>query len=563
MQEEKDLTIVKTNKCINKNSFVAEINSLNLPLFIYGNSKINDKDIMEIIKENMNKGKKIENEERTYRWIDSKTRSRALLAFCPVRLPRQFESDTLHGLLVLFVKKYAPFLYNDEIKQYDINVKENKLEFSWYELCKVMNIPSTGYYIKKLKNAIRLLKMTNYMSFEDGGLYSRKTEKLVISKEKGISLLNSYMFRAIKEEPEDSEEYSLKIDNNYVSFSSFIIDNLKHEYFKYLDDSLYFHVLPSGIERGIYGYLEAGRYESETNKPHKFIKRKFETLRVGIPVDFKYPSELKRKLRKPLNHLKKIGYLRDWAFGDELMINGKKDSCVYFCFEVSAKEVKSILERKKTKVQQLSMLEVAVGDVNEEEKPSYLKLPEKSLVEELIDRKVDKKLANVSVNQKDKWEIIKYILWVDKQVFKNKKLNTGSLLAFALRREEDLELGDKYEDINNFMELEKAKEKERDESKYKSIQELYKEYIVKEVNDFKNTAEYSVIKEYVLSFQMDRIDEMMANNKKLGNDISKFEEFKEKGEESTYFKDIITKEIKICKGLMTEQEFRQQKINEK
>jgi hypothetical protein len=92
--------------------------------------------------------------------------------------------------------------------------------------------------------------------------------------------------------------------------------------------------------------MEANRYDTN-GRPLRYIKRSFEALRVGIPVDFTYPYELKNKLKKPLKHNIKIGYMKDFAFGDELKINEEKELCVYFCFGITTKELKVLLEKKK------------------------------------------------------------------------------------------------------------------------------------------------------------------------------------------------------------------------
>jgi hypothetical protein len=77
-------------------------------------------------------------------------------------------------------------------------------------------------------------------------------------------------------------------------------------------------------------------------KPLKYIKRSFEVLRIGIPVDFDFTYILKRKTRKPLEHLKGIGYLTDFAYGDEVKINGVKEECVYFCFDMTIQDLKDL-----------------------------------------------------------------------------------------------------------------------------------------------------------------------------------------------------------------------------
>lgn len=529
-------------KYISEKSFVADINTLKMPLFLYTNYKPEYDAAGEI--------KPIE--EKRYTWIDSKNRKRELYVYCKGRLPRQFESDTLHGLLGLFVKKHAPFPYNKETGTYTIN--ENSLEFTWYELCAFMNIPSTGYYIDRLKDAIRIMKQTQYFSYAEGSLYDKSNAEYIQSGEEGLSLITKYKFKTTKKAT--TNEYSNTITSNYVVFDELILNNLRHEYFKYLDVDLYFKEIPSGIERGIYGYLESNRYDSK-NKSLKYIKRTYEVLKIGIPLEYNYISEMKRKIKKPLNHLKEINYLKDWAFGDEIKINGESEHCIYFSFTMTMNEIKEMLERKREKMEQLKLdFTYDINNENEENNAPYLKIPRKSLVEELVDRKVDRAFAEDIVRKKEKWDIITYILWVDKQTYLNSEIKgTGALLSFALRREFKMELSEGYQDIINFVEKEKKRADKNFENEQLEFKQKYKEYLIKEVEEFKKTAEYNPIKELLLSFQNSRIDELIKMGEKNHTNVSKYKEFKVKQDESEYFNEMLTKEIKMIKNLKSEKEY--------
>ena len=530
------------NKCITTTSFLMDINILKAPLFLYNNytvPKIYDDDGNEI--------KQVE--EKTYNWVDSKNMTRRLRMYCYGRLPRQFESDVLHGLIGLFIKKHAPFPFNYETNQYEINV--NKLEFSWYELADFIKVQNSGYYIDRMKEAIRILKQTQYFSYENGVIYDKGNNKYIKSGEEGISLITKYKFKTNKKIA-DNDEYDTEIENNQVVFDELIINNLRHEYLKFLDRELFFSTLPSGISRGIYGYLEANSFDN--NGRLKYIKRSYEALRIGIPIDFNYPYEVKKKLKKPLTNMIKIGYLKDFAFGDEIKINGKKEQCVYFCFNVSKEELKSMLEKKNAiqlslDIPNVNDLEPEIIDVRK------LELPKKSLIDELIDRKVDEKFARDVVKKKDKWDIIMYILWVDRQLQQGKIRDSGSILAFALRREETLTLSKDYQDIVDFIESEKQNEENSMKSNSDILQDKYDKYINENMEEFTKTPEYDVIKEVLLKDIEINIDKMIQNNKIVGGNVKALEEFKLKKEESKYFKDIITKEIKIMLGLMNKEDF--------
>lgn len=541
----------ENDKCISQSSFLMDINILKAPLFLYNNYKLLKDDKGNILNQI---------EEKTYIWVDSKNMSRKLYMYCKGRLPRQFESDTIHGIIGLFIKKYAPFPFNYQLQQYEINI--NKLEFSWYELCEFMKIPSTGYYIERLKEAIRILKQTQYFSYENGVIYDKANQKYVKSGEEGMSLVTKYKFKTNKKVAEN-DEYATNIDSNYVIFDELIINNLRYEYLKYLDIEMFFSKIPSGIGRGIYGYLEANRFDSN-GRPLKYLKRSFETLKIGIPVDFNFPYELKNKLKKPLQNMIKIGYLKDFAFGDELKVNGEKELCVYFCFAMKAKELKVSLEKKN--FVQMEFFSEDDDFILEDENVSdfakaYLKMPTKPLAEELIDRKVDAEFANSIVSKKDKWSIIKYILWADKQLALKKDIvDIGAILAFALRRETDLTLSSEYNDIIKFVEQHKLKEEGDKKENISNLKNQYQEYLRLNVEEYALTPDYEIVKDILLSDVESNIDRVIAQNKSIGNDVAKFEEFKNLKDQSEYFKELLVKEIKAIKKLMTEQEFIEKKL---
>ena len=532
------------DKVIREDSFVADINALKMPLFLYTNFK------QELDADGNPKAI----EERRYKWTDSRGCKRELYTYCKGRLPRQFESDTLHGLLGLFVKKHGPFPYDKESGKYKIDV--NSLEFSWYELCAFMDIPFTGYYIKRLKEAIRIIKQTQYFSYENGALYDKINNQYIVSGEEGLSLITKYKFKAVKKV--FTNEYSDTINSNYVVFDELILNNLRYEYFKYLDVDLYFRKIPSGIGRGIYGYLESNRYDSK-NKTLKYIKRSYDVLKVGIPLDFNYVSEMKRKVKKPLNHLKD---LKDWAFGDEIKINGVSENCIYFAFEMTMPAIKKVLENTKEIAKQVE-LDFSYEE-DEIKKEPYLKMPSENLVEELVKRKVDRAFAEDIVRKKDKWDIITYILWTDKQAYQNKNItDTGALLGFALRRDEQykIKLSNAYKDILTFVEREKNKSESEYNEKSSELSKAYKEYVSEEVSKFKNSPEYEAIKEVILEFQNNNIESLIKFAKISDKDVSKYEEFKEKQENSQYFNDFLTKEVKLIKNIPSESEYILKNIN--
>lgn len=536
--ENENVEIIKYSptKQINSNSLVAENNTLKIPFFLYGNYK--EKNVTKISEKEFI-------EKREYVWTDANNIERKFKMQCLGRLPRQFESDTFFGLMGLFTKKIAPVKFETNSKKYQI--ENNKLEFTWYELCDYMQIPRTGYYISKLKQAIKTMYKTEYYSYANGSIYDKENKEYLISEENGMRLISDYTFRSLKATKDPKE--SNTITHNIVYLNVLMIENIRNEYFKFLDYDFYFKTLNSGIERALYGYLETNRY-ANANTSYDFIKRSYEVLRYSVPIDFEYPSELKIKTKKVLKKFVECGYLKDFAYGDELKINGVEEESLYFCFNLSANEVKSQLELKKLKEQ-----EQQESDLDENK--FKCKLPEDTLENELIKIGVDNDFATKVVKEKDKWIIITYILWIQKQIFLDTNLKyPAGLLSFALRQERVLDLGPEYKDIIDFIEKEKVKELEKKKSIDDIINEKYEKYIDDEIEAFKETAEYQFISGEILRNYDERIDNIIAVNNMNGVSNEKFIDFKENRENSKLFKEVITKEIKLMKGLLSKEEFK-------
>jgi hypothetical protein len=540
-QETKELQI--NEKRINQDSFVMDINAMKIPFFEYTNYKPE-------LDEN---GKKKAFEEKENQWIDSKNIKRRFYKYCKGRLPRQFEQDVYFGLMRLFVYKNAPFDYNVENSMYDFNV--SKVEFSFYELCHVMKVPYSTYYVDKCRDAIKLLKQTQYFSYENGVLYDKKIGKYMVSGETGISLLNAYKFKRTKKS-DNTDDYA-DIDNNWVEFSSLILDNIKYEYMKFLEDDFFFGVLPSGIERGIYTYLESNRYDSNNNTL-KYVKRSYEVLRIGIPVEFDFPYILKRKLKPALNHLIEIGYIKDYIFGDELRVNEIKDEFVYFCFEITKEELKRILEKKKPKQLQINLDSISKDELNNVSKVDFLSIiPNQDLKKELINKGITIDVVEQLVKNNDKWDIIKYIMWFNQQVSENKFMsNPPGLLRIAIEKKLPIESG--YQEIVDYINKYRQKEQNDYETKQLSLEEQYKIYISDAIEEFvENEKEvYDLLYQAVLNDLTNSADNRLRQLKSVGSDVSKIEKFIKTKDESEWFKEMLNKEIITYKKLKTFEEFK-------
>ena len=81
----------------------------------------------------------------------------------------------------------------------------------------------------------------------------------------------------------------------------------------------------------------------------KYIKRTFERLSQKLPLEYTYPSELKRKLKNPLNELVKNNIISDYFFGNEIFVNGIKENALYIISKGNKKEIIDEIEAANRK----------------------------------------------------------------------------------------------------------------------------------------------------------------------------------------------------------------------
>lgn len=583
---DREYQIVDENtKIIPKESMIMELSVLELPLFQFTYTKtdklnvidepyteeeiVNDSQLMfganmseqelkelndlfgyEVIeKGDGTKIRRTRVERKSFSWYDSNNVKRGLLIKSLGHLPRQFEMDVFYGLLGLFVRKKGPFYKID--KQYDL--KSSALYYTFYELSEYMGLTYSGTLCRQFRNAIRILKRTEYISLYNGVIYDKGEEKYTGNNvENSITLIQDYVFAYKTEKNRTTSE-----DMNMILFGRLILSNIANEYFKYINQNNYFS-LPSGMVRKLYSYIEKCRY-SPNKKELPYVKRKIEVLKVKLPLEYEYISRAKAKLINAIKELIKIGFIKDYIFTDEIEINKKKDkskdASVIFCIKMTKEETIKDIESKENKKREDKKINA--------EQP-YLKIPGDNLSKELSDRGIDANQIGKYINSMDKWDIIKYIIWADKKKYNNPNIESlGSQLAFMLKNHSDLKDG--HSEIVEFVEMEKEKADKKTFDEKDHIKEEYKKYIDKSVEEFKEKDRE--LYDITYSLVLDGMEEKYKNYTSipyLSEETKKnIEEFLELKAESNYFKELFEKEIKMLRNLMTFEEFSNKYISGK
>ncbi|CAG7839597.1 hypothetical protein Z959_12835 [Clostridium novyi B str. ATCC 27606] len=550
---------IKNNKSLKPQSFIMDINFLEAPFFLFNQNtkaiKVKDlKDniyITEEVRHILNLHTNDNGEVKYFSWNDSKGLKREMMAISVFSLPRKFTMDVWYGIVGLYIKKSAPIMYNQKNSAFDI--QSDKLYFTLYELAKFMKLTTGGANIKKIKDAIRQLDATQYLSFSNGSIYDKKNEEYVKSKEKGLRLIVNYEFNS-----EKKKSSSKTTDNKcWVQLNSLVVDNIKHEFIKYLNAETYF-TLPSGLTRGLYTYLEGNKYS--TNGMLTYIKRNFDVLSNKIPIEYRFNSDLKRRLKKPLQNLIKHDIISDYFYGDEEIIN-QKEHCIYFIFKGKKEEIIKILREKYQKQLQIAM-DNTLEDTSKRE--FVMSIP-KNLDIVLIEIGFSEKVINQLYKDYDKWDIVKYIIWLQKQQFESSETikNPAGLLMFALMGNVNLKIG--YTDIIDFVDMEKEKIRQKKLSYEEILENAYEKYVNDEINKFKNEdiGTYNIIYQNTLINIESQVESQIAQLKLLEKNegiempsLKLWQEFKEKKEESKLFKKNFTNSIKVFRGIMTFEEFK-------
>ena len=344
-------------------------------------------------------------EEYTLEWSDSRGLKRRLHMTSPLTLPRQREMDTLFALVELFIRQNSPITY--DVGTNEFNISSHRVYFSFYELLKHMGKDTGGAAVESLKQAIRILKSTTYMSQLNGVFFDKGEEKYIVSKEKGFSLINDYSFDSKKKENREGfiEEEQEK---NWIELNSLIIKNIKQGYFKYLDHNV-FYSLPSGLTRRLYAYVEKQRYEN--GRIVTRLRRKYATLADKLPLEYKYLSEIKKRIKQCEKDLIKTGFMTD--------IDYQKEYVDFYFIGKKEDYTTEVVEE--------------IEDNSESRPKSYLRPIGDDLVVELVKRGIGKRVAKNILSGKREWDVKKIIIYADKQLWLNNiKNNYAGFLRTAI-----------------------------------------------------------------------------------------------------------------------------------
>ncbi|MGL4655515.1 MAG: plasmid replication initiator TrfA [Sarcina sp.] len=547
------------DRTIREKSFIMDINVIEAPLFRFKNRRT----VQTIAKlekdENISKEMKyvlsrVPEESKSSQveflsWTDSKGLDREILAMSMFRLPNAFAMDVFYALIGVYIKKNSPLTFREEDKTYDL--PSNKVIFTLYELCEFMGLSVGGGNYQKIKDAIRELNAVKYYSLANGIFYNKKMERYESSREKSISLIDNYDIIG-------KGKNRTKEERCTVTFGDLVIENMRYSFVKFLSNNVYFQ-LKSGLTRRLYSYIEGNKYNKS------YIKRSFDVLKHKLPMDYNYSSELKRRLKKPLENLIESGILKDYFFGDDILINGIKEQCIYIVFKGTRKQlIDSLTEKPK--------------DVKKEKKQDLetdyeLKFPE-DIKKELLDLGINAKKTTEILQKHSKWKIAEYILWIKDGISKGKVKDPAGLFVFAIT-DEMVKVNKTHPNITEFIERIKSEVEGKKVIDEATIRAAYRKYIEDDLRLFEEEDEFAYIA--MKSSIMDEIEKVQKKRiktqrqlynmattdeekDKLLKTIEKWEKFSIDKERSEIFIEQFAKKIKLYRGLKEYDEYKREYV---
>ena len=536
------------DRTIREKSFIMDINVIEAPLFRFKNKRTvqtiakleNDETISKEMRYVLSR---VPEESKSSQveflsWTDSKGLEREILAMSMFRLPNAFAMDVFYALIGVYIKQHSPLMYSDEEKTYDL--PSNKVDFTLYELCEFMGLSVGGGNYQKIKDAIRELNAVKYYSLANGIFYNKKMERYESSREKSISLIDNYDIIG-KGKNRSKEERCT------VTFGDLVIENMRYSFIKFLSNNVYFQ-LKSGLTRRLYSYIEGNNFNKQ------YIKRSFDVLKHKIPLDFEYKSELKRRLKKPLENLIESGILKDYFFGDDILINGVSENCIYIIFKGTRKQlIDSLTEKPK---------DIKVEKKKDLEEDYSLKFPE-NIKEELSLLGINSKKITEILQKHTKWKIAEYILWIKDGIRRGKVKDPAGLFVFAIT-DEMVKVNKTHPDITEFIDRIKREIEGKKDIDENLIKSEYRKYIEQELKLFEEEDEFAYVatKESIMDdiekIQKKRIKSQRqlynmatteAEKDKLLKVIEKCEKFSVEKDKSEIFIESFVKKIKLYRGL--------------
>ncbi len=199
-------------------------------------------------------------------------------------LPTEFAERVLVGLIYLTAQE---------------NFQARKVPFTIYGVLKLLGLTHNKRNYKAVEKALQ--QLVGVVIYSEGAFFDKEQQRRVTSKQ-GFHIIEEFWLKSFET---DSDVIAEEGVNAYLVWSEQIWKNFKAGYIKQLDLQFYYG-LESTISRRLYRFLDKRMYYKDTYQIDIFDM----ASRIGMK-EYRYPSDLARKLKPAFHELKQTGFLEE------------------------------------------------------------------------------------------------------------------------------------------------------------------------------------------------------------------------------------------------------------
>jgi Replication initiator protein A/DnaA N-terminal domain len=207
--------------------------------------------------------------------------------------------------------------------------EDGELAFSLYELRKVLGwSDDSGGAYREIKDALVRIQLTGVQS--SNAFYSAADEQLIADS---FNVWSVHFAQRKKRGGANSSGTRTTQDRHVLRFHSIFIRNYEAQYLKGLDADFFFS-LKMPLSKRLYRLIDLQRAGG------LFWRSDLFAVRDQIPLDYPYPSQIKRALEKAHRELKEKGFLSEVEY--EELKEGNTTSVLYRISPLFARRQKAL-----------------------------------------------------------------------------------------------------------------------------------------------------------------------------------------------------------------------------
>lgn len=192
--------------------------------------------------------------------------------------------------------------------------RDRKIQFSRYQICKIMNQKPGGSIYRRIEEALN--RLSGVKIYAKNAFWDNEKRSYVT---KGFGIIDDFELLEEHGNSGDGDNYC----QSYVNLNETIFRSIKTGYIKSIDISLYFK-LESAISKRLYRYLDKKRYRKKVFEVDLFI---LAYTHLGFEEEtYKYASLIKNKLNYAHEDLIKTGFLESVEY---LQGENKQEKVIY------------------------------------------------------------------------------------------------------------------------------------------------------------------------------------------------------------------------------------------